>query len=78
MQINHVIHAPSGKRILAQKITGTGVCLGVMADDMYEGAYPPLHRISFPESSIIEDITREIRIRGEQLQRLAGAQSSAN
>ena len=79
MQINYVITTPTNQRILANSISERpGKCQGVMAWDMQEGMYPPLHTITYPADSIVEHVVRHIQVKGEQLQRLAGAQSSAN
>ena len=64
MKTRHIIHTPAGK-ILAIDIKGS-ICQGVMVDSMQGGAYPPLHRIQFPADSVIEDVVREIKVKGER------------
>jgi hypothetical protein len=60
-QINFLIHTLLGD-IYAKEIKGIGDCIGVMLSSMHEGAYPPLHRIRFPQESIIEDFNHLIMV----------------
>jgi len=67
MKVIQVIHAPTGKILVTERLAENQV-MGVMSGDMDMGMYPKPHKITYPGGlSIAEAVDRDIKCKGERL-----------